>query len=164
MSYFTKISFIDSMQNIFVITSYFISLPAAMQSHTYMASFLFWCEFGYWEVAKSRSLPYLVHRRSLSAFVSIGRYMPTSLRLVCPRNTSCWERSTMIPLEMSQATFRIVEWPHKPTRVFLVCFVLTHSFQENPEVTHPEIALSQARLTVKFLWFGLPKSKCILLV
>ncbi|AES77776.1 hypothetical protein MTR_7g017090 [Medicago truncatula] len=61
---------------------------------------------------------------------------------------------------------RIANCPHRPTRVFSVCFVLTRTFFRKTfqKVIHPKIAQSQARLTVEFLWFGQPKIRCILLI
>ena len=55
----------------------------------------------------------------------------------------------------------IDDWPYRPTRVFPACFVLTRTLlgKTSQEVTHPEIAPSQARLTVEFFRDGLPKNK-----
>jgi hypothetical protein len=78
-----------------------------MQSHTCTTSgsLSFRCEFGCWEAARSRSLPCLVHRRSLLVLVSLA----------------------LIPLATSQTTLSIADWPYKPTRVFSACFVLTRT-------------------------------------
>ncbi|KAK2409848.1 hypothetical protein QL285_045248 [Trifolium repens] len=99
-----------------------------MQSQTCTASgsLSFRCEFSFClEAARSRTLSCLVHRRPLPALVSLGYYMPTSFRLVCPRTTSYWERSALIPFVTPQTAFRMTDRPHKPTRVFSASFVLT---------------------------------------
>jgi len=72
----------------------------------------------------------------------------------------------MIPLVTSRTTLSIADWSHKPTRVFLACFVLTLTFfQEiSQKATHPKIAPSQARLIVEVLLNELPKRRCTLLI
>jgi len=56
----------------------------------------------------------------------------------------------------SHTTLSIADWPYKPTRVFSACFLLTHTLTRKLQ--------SQARLSVEFLWNGLPKRRCILLI
>ena len=70
-----------------------------------------------------------------------------------------------------------LDWPHRPTLVFPAHFVLTFAHRDlltswspilkasmfngstSQLVTHPQIAPSQARLTLRFLLDGLPKKK-----
>ena len=104
-----------------------------------------------------------MHQRPLPALVSLGCYMPTSFRLVRPQTTPYWERYALIPFVTSQTTLSNADWPYKPTRVFLTCFVLTRTLTGKLQyVTHPKTTQSQAHLTVEFLWNGLPKRRCIL--
>jgi len=106
-----------------------ISLPSTMQSHTctVSGSLSFWCDSVPLEAVGSRTLSCLVHQRPLPTLVILGYYMPTSFRLVRPRTTSYWKRSALIPFVTSQTVLSIADWPYKPTRVFLACFVLTRT-------------------------------------
>src|SRR5688572_30084394 len=53
------------------------------------------------------------------------------------------------------------EFPHRPTQVFSMHFVLTraHPGRTSRSVTHPEIAPGQARLTPEFFEDELPEKK-----
>src|ERR1043165_8097404 len=57
--------------------------------------------------------------------------------------------------------WRDTDCPHRPTLVFPAHFVLTraHPRTTSRSVTHPQIALSQARLTLEFFGSGLPEKK-----
>src|SRR4051812_10071418 len=52
-------------------------------------------------------------------------------------------------------------WPHRPTLVFSVHFVLTHAHPvpTYQSVTHPRIALGQSRITLEFFLNELPEKK-----
>src|SRR5664279_435723 len=59
-----------------------------------------------------------------------------------------------------------LEWPHRPTLVFSAHFVLTgaHPGRTSRSVTHPQIALGQARLTFEFFVNELPEQKLQLVI
>jgi len=72
-----------------------------------------------------------------------------------PWTKSYSERSALIPLVTSQTAFRIVEWPQKSQWIFSTCFVLTRTLSVKLLIRSSiSKLLSQARLTVEFLWFG----------
>jgi hypothetical protein len=59
---------------------------------------------------------------------------------------------------------RIIDWPHRPTLVFSMhfCPLLCTPGKTSLSITHPEIALGQARLTPDFFTGGLPEKKVYL--
>jgi hypothetical protein len=66
-----------------------------------------------------------------------------------------WGQSTYI-----SQLFYDIDCPHRPTQVFSTHFVLTHAHPGRTSwlVTHPKIALGQARLTLEFFgdWYEYP--------
>jgi hypothetical protein len=59
-----------------------------------------------------------------------------------------------------------LDWPHRPTLVFSVHFILTHAHpgRTSRSVTHPQIALGQARLTQSSFEVSSRKRSCNLLI
>ena len=87
---------------------------------------------------------------------------PLGTRLCVQCRHMCHAVSTPGPGGVTpSSSIGFLDWPHIPTLVFSVHFVLTraHPVPTFRSVTHPRIALSQARLTLEFFLNELPKKK-----